>query len=129
MFTFWLGGWNFKPSIHHQRSRSVAIKLRFHSSLIPLQTFGAGVDHPLSKRDNPDLKESAISFLQSHLGVNPETISYKSGYSGETARHVYVKQTHVRVFLLRMQSMFIFFKKEWYSYCERCGKCCLQSQE
>jgi extracellular elastinolytic metalloproteinase len=68
-----------------------------------LQTFGAGVDHPLSKRDDADIEESAISFLQSHLGVDPETISYKSGYSGETAKHVYVGQTQVRISLLSMK--------------------------
>ncbi|KAF7761342.1 hypothetical protein Agabi119p4_9334 [Agaricus bisporus var. burnettii] len=84
----------FRAETHNVHVLARGLELQTFHPPSTFKTFGAGVDHPLSKRDNPDLKESAISFLQSHLGVNPETISYKSGYSGETARHVYVKQTH-----------------------------------
>lgn len=58
------------------------------------ETFEVGIEHSPSKRANPDIEESAITFLQSHLGIQSDTISFKSGYFGETAKHVYVKQIH-----------------------------------
>lgn len=63
------------------------------------QTFDQGIDHPLSKRDVPATpKDAALSFLASRLGVDSESLSYRTGYSGEAAHHVYVKQKIVSQF-------------------------------
>ncbi|KAL0957837.1 hypothetical protein HGRIS_000022 [Hohenbuehelia grisea] len=58
------------------------------------ETFGGGIDHPLSKRANPDLEESAVEFVGSRLGVNKSTIKFKSGFNGDVATHAFVKQSH-----------------------------------
>ena len=63
--------------------------------LIPLQTFGAGIDHPLAKRADESLEDAAVSFVHSRLGLNTDSVTYKSGYSGEVAKHAFVKQTFV----------------------------------
>ncbi|KXN84348.1 Extracellular metalloproteinase NpI [Leucoagaricus sp. SymC.cos] len=83
----------FRPSTHQTRIVGRGLQLHTYHPPSTFETFGTGIDHPLSKRDNPDIQESAIAFLQSYLGVSSDTISFKSGYSAETAKHAYVKQT------------------------------------
>ncbi|KDQ13806.1 hypothetical protein BOTBODRAFT_361187 [Botryobasidium botryosum FD-172 SS1] len=52
-----------------------------------------GIDHPLSKRATPATpEEAALSFLESHLGVSASTMSYRTGYTGEVSKHVYIRQ-------------------------------------
>ncbi|KAF9494434.1 hypothetical protein BDN71DRAFT_1483072 [Pleurotus eryngii] len=58
-------------------------------------TFGTGIDHPFAKRDSPDLEESAIAFIGSKLSVSKSAITFKWGFTGETARHAFVEQTSV----------------------------------
>ncbi len=33
-----------------------------------------------------------MSFVQSHLGLSDGSISFKSGFAGEAAKHAFVKQ-------------------------------------
>ncbi|KAF9446061.1 hypothetical protein P691DRAFT_794998 [Macrolepiota fuliginosa MF-IS2] len=84
----------FRAGTHQARIVGRGLELHTYHPPSTFETFGAGIDHPLSKRDNPDLQESSIAFIQSRLGVNSSAISYKSGFSGETAKHAYVKQIH-----------------------------------
>ena len=63
--------------------------------LIFPKTFGAGIDHPLAKRADESLEDAAVSFVHSRLGLDATSVTYKSGYSGEVAKHAFVKQTFV----------------------------------
>ncbi|KAJ3559512.1 hypothetical protein NP233_g11246 [Leucocoprinus birnbaumii] len=83
----------FRINTHRSHVVGRGLELHTYHPSSTFETFGSGVDHPLSRRDDTDIKESSIAFVQSHLGVSPETISFKSGYSGEAAKHAYVKQT------------------------------------
>ncbi|KAJ3564164.1 hypothetical protein NP233_g8473 [Leucocoprinus birnbaumii] len=83
----------FRLNTHRSHVVGRGLELHTYHPSSTFETFGSGVDHPLSRRGDTDIKESSISFVQSHLGVSPETISFKSGYSGEAAKHAYVKQT------------------------------------
>ncbi|TFK95299.1 Fungalysin metallopeptidase-domain-containing protein [Pterulicium gracile] len=58
------------------------------------ETFGDGIDHPLRKRDEPDLKEDSIAFVGDRLGIESDAVSYKSGYEGDAVRLAYVRQAH-----------------------------------
>lgn len=58
------------------------------------ETFGDGIDHPLRKRAEPDLKEDSIAFVGDRLGVETDAISFKSGFEGDAARLGYVRQAH-----------------------------------
>ncbi|KAI0797286.1 Fungalysin metallopeptidase-domain-containing protein [Irpex lacteus] len=46
--------------------------------------------HPESTFE--DLEGAALSFIQSHLSLSDNEVSFKSGFSGEAAAHAYVRQ-------------------------------------
>ncbi|KAJ7247321.1 Fungalysin metallopeptidase-domain-containing protein [Mycena rebaudengoi] len=50
-----------------------------------LETFGAGIDHPLHKRAGASLQESSVAFIQDKLNLT---------YTGAAARYSYAAQTH-----------------------------------
>lgn len=83
-----------KYTTHHVREVGKGVRIETFHPPSTYETFGTGIDHPLAKRDNPDLEESAIAFVGSRLGVSKSAITFKSGFTGETARHAFVKQTH-----------------------------------
>lgn len=83
-----------KYATHHVREVGQGLRIETFHPPSTYETFGAGIEHPLAERDNPDLEESAIAFVGSKLGVDKKTIAFKSGFTGETARHAFVKQTH-----------------------------------
>ncbi|KAJ8517459.1 hypothetical protein ONZ45_g5342 [Pleurotus djamor] len=85
---------NAKHATHRVREVAQGLKIETFHPASTFETFGAGIDHPLSKRDNPDLEESAVAFIESKLGVAKDAITFKSGFSGEVAKHAFVKQTH-----------------------------------
>lgn len=74
------------------------ILIHYRCTNCSAQTFGEGIDHPLAKRAEDDLESAAISFVQSHLSVNPDTISFKSGFANDVAHHAFVRQQIVRPF-------------------------------
>jgi extracellular elastinolytic metalloproteinase len=51
----------------------------------------------LAKRADATIEASARSFIESRLGLGKEKVLYRSGYSAETAKHAYVKQTHENI--------------------------------
>lgn len=67
-----------------------------YSSLYSPQTFGEGIDHPLTKRADASLEDTALEFVKSRLSVDSSAVKFKSGFSGEVSSHAYVKQVHVR---------------------------------
>ncbi|KAJ7235517.1 hypothetical protein C8J57DRAFT_1248358 [Mycena rebaudengoi] len=50
-----------------------------------LETFGAGIDHPLHKRAGASLQESSVAFIQDKLNLT---------YTGAADRYSYAAQTH-----------------------------------
>ena len=56
------------------------------------QTFGDGVDHPLSKRADASIEESAIAFVQSRVGVDAKAVHLRSKFEGDVSRVIYFKQ-------------------------------------
>ena len=80
------------------RVRSVGPeKAEFQSYHPPatFETFGTdGIDHPLTKRGVKDANsaEAAKAFLESKLGVAPDTIAHKTGSNSDVAEHQYFRQ-------------------------------------
>ncbi|KAI0641703.1 Fungalysin metallopeptidase-domain-containing protein [Trametes meyenii] len=57
------------------------------------ETFGVdGIDHPVSTRADFDVKDAAVSFIQSRLNVPPETVVVKASSSNDVAHHAFVNQ-------------------------------------
>ncbi|KAF8756819.1 Fungalysin metallopeptidase (M36) [Rhizoctonia solani] len=79
------------------RVRSVGPqKAQFQSYHPPstFETFGQGVDHPLTKRGIRDAStlEAAKAFLESKLGVSADALSHKSGSTSDITEHEYFRQ-------------------------------------
>lgn len=58
------------------------------------ETFGAGVDHPLTKRQDASLKETTVAFVEEKLGVDASAVQFKSGHSGDSGEFGYARQQH-----------------------------------
>jgi len=83
-----------KHATHRTRIVGRGLHLETFHPVSTFETFGAGIDHPLSKRADLDLDDSAKSFLASHLKVDPAAVTVHSSFSGDVARHAFLKQTH-----------------------------------
>ncbi|KAH7325263.1 putative extracellular elastinolytic metallo proteinase precursor [Rhizoctonia solani] len=58
------------------------------------ETYGDGIDHPLTKRGVVDADSAGVSkaFLESKLGISADAISHRSGSSSDVAQHEYFRQ-------------------------------------
>ncbi|CAE6404258.1 unnamed protein product [Rhizoctonia solani] len=79
------------------RKRSVGpqnAQLQSYHPPSTFETFGTGVDHPLTKRGVKDASsvEAAKAFLESKLGVSADSISHKGGSSSDITEYEYFRQ-------------------------------------
>ncbi|GLB39393.1 putative peptidase M36 family protein [Lyophyllum shimeji] len=86
-----------RHSTHRVRhvGRGLEVKAFYPSSTY--QTFGQGIDPPipqgLTNTSAPlALQDSAIAFVQSHLGVDPTQVGYRTGFTREDGDYAYVNQ-------------------------------------
>lgn len=56
------------------------------------KTYGSGLSHPLSNRDDVTLQDAAAAFVQSRLGVQSHSVFVQSAFEGEVTKHAYIKQ-------------------------------------
>ena len=56
------------------------------------QTYDSGLDHPLAKRADATLSDSASAFVQNRVGIHSHSLLVHSAYAGEVAKHAYMKQ-------------------------------------
>lgn len=85
---------HLKHLTHRSRIISRDLELSTYHPPSKLETFGAGIDHPMNQRASEDLQSAAISFVQSHLGLEDKTVEFQSGFTSDTLQHAYVKQAH-----------------------------------
>ncbi|KAJ8519598.1 hypothetical protein ONZ45_g3480 [Pleurotus djamor] len=83
-----------KHATHRLHEVGQGLKIEAFHPPSTYESFGVGIDHPLSKRADPDLEEMAIAFVESRLGMSKDNISFKSGFSNDVAKHAYVRQSH-----------------------------------
>ncbi|KAF8072209.1 Fungalysin metallopeptidase-domain-containing protein [Lyophyllum atratum] len=83
-----------KHATHRTRHVGRGLKMETFHPASSYQTFGGGMDHPLSKHADTDLEGATVSFVASHLKIDFGTIKFRTGYSGETSKHAYVSQVH-----------------------------------
>lgn len=84
-----------KHSTHRVRNVGRDLKIETFHPESSYETFGVdGVDHPLSKRDNFDIKDAAVAFVQDKLNVGESAVALKSAYEGDVSGHAFVKQAH-----------------------------------
>ncbi|RDB18672.1 Extracellular metalloproteinase mep [Hypsizygus marmoreus] len=83
-----------KFSTHRSRIVGRDVEIETYHPATTYETFGEGIDHPLSKRADSTIKDSAIAFAESHLKVDAKGISFKSAFSGEVTKHAFLRQSH-----------------------------------
>ncbi|KAH9887360.1 Fungalysin metallopeptidase-domain-containing protein [Cubamyces lactineus] len=83
---------NAKFATHRIREISQDFKIEAYHPESSYETFGEGIDHPLSKRSDASIEDAAAAFVQSRTGVTADAVHVRSSFEGEAARHVYVKQ-------------------------------------
>ncbi|CAA7257402.1 unnamed protein product [Cyclocybe aegerita] len=83
-----------KHSTHRTRNLARGLVLETYHPESTYETFDTGIDHPLSKRADFDLKDSAIAFVGSRLSLDSSAIKYKSGFAGQASSNAFLKQVH-----------------------------------
>ncbi|KAJ7140443.1 Fungalysin metallopeptidase-domain-containing protein [Mycena filopes] len=89
---------HLRHSTHRTRSIASGAQLQSYHPPSTYKTFGRGLDHPLSKRADATMEESALAYMQSELGIQAEHAAYHSGYAGDIVSHAYIKQAHNGIF-------------------------------
>ncbi|KAJ3566508.1 hypothetical protein NP233_g6958 [Leucocoprinus birnbaumii] len=85
---------NSKHATHRLRQVTRDLQIETFHPASTLETFGAGIDHPLQKRADEDLRDSAISFVSKHLSVDPSTVHLRTQSVTDTATHAFLTQQH-----------------------------------
>ncbi|KAL4252742.1 Extracellular metalloproteinase [Abortiporus biennis] len=83
---------NSKHATHQVRHISRDLVIETYHPEPSYETFGSGIDHPLSKRADAPVDESAVAFVESHLGVSADNVHVHSSFEGDSAKHAYVQQ-------------------------------------
>ncbi|EJD53231.1 hypothetical protein AURDEDRAFT_110932 [Auricularia subglabra TFB-10046 SS5] len=81
-----------KHATHRVRSLPNGVSVKSFHPESTFETFGTGIDHPLSARAiKPNFKEAGTAFLGSRLG-GTDKFALKSSFESGHASHVYVSQ-------------------------------------
>lgn len=90
-----------KHSTHHVRHVGRALlQVNTYHPTTTFKTYGTeGKEDPLAASltggSAPALDESALAFIQSELGMSPDQVGYKSGYTtSDKSKFAYVRQYH-----------------------------------
>jgi len=119
----------FHPKSTYEASFAIPQHLfaRTIANLVALQTFGTGIDQP-GARSQGGLQASAVSFVQSRLGVDSNSISYNAGYSADAGQYAYVKQYHVCILILGLYAPYA-FPIGWRTLRQCSCQCRIQGQQ
>lgn len=94
---------DLKLETYHPESTYEVCNKSFHkvfllTAYLSTQTFGHGIvpDLKIDARAPKSLNTTALAFVQSRLGVDADSVGYRSGYSvGATGeKYAYIKQYH-----------------------------------
>ncbi|KAL5486280.1 hypothetical protein ACEPAI_7326 [Sanghuangporus weigelae] len=84
---------SIKHATHQVRSLPNGIEVSTFSPPSQFEIFGTGIDHPFSRRAEPaDINDISVSFVSSRLGISEDEISFKKAFTGQTAKHAFLKQ-------------------------------------
>jgi extracellular elastinolytic metalloproteinase len=92
----WPAPASFKHATNRLRVVGRGLRLDTFHPASAYETFGAGIDHGISKRADASLEERALAFMQAHLGVPAEAVAFGSGFASEFSDHAFLRQVIVR---------------------------------
>jgi hypothetical protein len=84
----------YPPSTYKVRCSSSSSSVQSIDT-VSMQTFGTGIDHPLS--DDPDfcVEKSTLAFVKEQLKLDDNAVKVQRSFSSDIAHHAYVDQLHV----------------------------------
>ncbi|KAJ7925318.1 Fungalysin metallopeptidase-domain-containing protein [Mycena leptocephala] len=88
----WPAPASFKHATNRLRVVGRGLQLDTFHPASAYETFGAGIDHGISKRADASLEERALAFMQAHLGVPAEAVAFGSGFASEFSDHAFLRQ-------------------------------------
>lgn len=84
---------SFRHATHRKREMQNGLKITAFHPASHFETFGSGINHPLSKRADPtDVKDASVSFVASRLGISEDDIEFKNSFVGGSVTHAFLKQ-------------------------------------
>ncbi|KAI0684508.1 Fungalysin metallopeptidase-domain-containing protein [Cytidiella melzeri] len=83
---------HLRHSTHRTRKLKRGVMLESYHPASSFETFSLGIDHPLYKRADATLQESAAAFAQTRLHIQSHAVHVRSILEGETAKHAYIQQ-------------------------------------
>ncbi|KAJ7452329.1 Fungalysin metallopeptidase-domain-containing protein [Mycena latifolia] len=88
----WPAPASLKHATNHLRVVGRGLQLDTFHPASTYETFGAGIDHGISKRADASLEERALAFVQAHLGVAADAVEFRSGFASEVSDHAFLRQ-------------------------------------
>lgn len=91
-----------------------------------------GVDHPLAARDEFNVEDATVSFIQSRLNLNSDAVGFRTSAATDVGQHAFVRQQIVNSFISTLCCRIAYRdtrRAEWYTRCERCRQRRLQQSE
>ncbi|KAF9456503.1 Fungalysin metallopeptidase-domain-containing protein [Collybia nuda] len=83
-----------KHSTHRVRDLANGLQIITFHPESSYETFGQGIEHPLTDTFGSTIEDSTVSFLTSHLKINSSSFKFRAGFAGDAATHAYVSQIH-----------------------------------
>ncbi|KAJ7448096.1 hypothetical protein FB451DRAFT_1054019 [Mycena latifolia] len=88
----WPAPASLKHATNHLRVVGRGLQLDTFHPASTYETFGAGIDHGISKRADASLEERALALVQAHLGVAADAVEFRSGFASEVSDHAFLWQ-------------------------------------
>ncbi|KAK7685033.1 hypothetical protein QCA50_011869 [Cerrena zonata] len=81
-----------KHTTHRVRHVGRGLQIETFHPESSYETFGAGVDHALSKRADATVEDATVAFISEKLGVTDDNVHIRSTSSIDGVSHAYVQQ-------------------------------------
>lgn len=83
-----------KHATHRTRDVAHGLQIETFHPASTFETFGEGIDHPLSKRAEFSLHDSARAFAASRSGLSEGDIAVRTDFESDIVSHAFLTQTH-----------------------------------
>ncbi|RPD58604.1 hypothetical protein L226DRAFT_614631 [Lentinus tigrinus ALCF2SS1-7] len=86
-----------KYATHHTHEIRRGVEIKSYHPPSVYETYDGGIDHPLSKRAEASVEDSAVAFIQLRHGIVVSDLQLVSSFYSDTASHVYFRQKANRI--------------------------------
>ncbi|EKM76442.1 hypothetical protein AGABI1DRAFT_87181 [Agaricus bisporus var. burnettii JB137-S8] len=83
-----------KHATHRKRSLPNGVTFETFHPASSLETFGAGLDHPLAKSASQDLKDAAVTFVTERLNIEASAVKHRTDSATDIITNAFLTQQH-----------------------------------